>query len=89
MKLPVLAVCLLAAIAARAQSQPKVDTVYPPAEKLYLDLHQHPELSLHEVETSAKIAARLKDLGYQVTTGVSGTSVVLNIVKPQSDAFYT
>src|SRR5205085_6228847 len=50
--------------------------VYAPAEKLYLDLHQHPELSLHEVETAAKIAGRLKELGYEVTTGVGGTGVV-------------
>jgi amidohydrolase len=43
---------------------------------LYLDLHQHPELSLHEVNTAAKLAARLGELGYDVTEKVGGTGVV-------------
>lgn len=29
----------------------EVDAVYPKAYALYLDLHQHPELSLSEVQT--------------------------------------
>ena len=61
---------------ATAQRAPEIDRVYPAAESLYLDLHQHPELSLHEVETAAKIAARLRDLGYEVTAGVGGHGVV-------------
>ena len=32
----------------------EVVAVYPRSEALYLDLHQHPELSFHEVETAAK-----------------------------------
>jgi hippurate hydrolase len=65
----------LAPAAVRAQP-PQVDRVLPAARALYLDLHQHPELSLHEVQTSAKIAARLGALGYQVTTQVGGHGVV-------------
>jgi hippurate hydrolase len=53
-----------------------LDSLYPDLEKLYIDLHQTPELSLHEEKTSAKIAARLKALGYDVTTGVGGYGVV-------------
>lgn len=53
-----------------------IDRAYPAAESLYLDLHQHPELSLHEVQTAAKVADRLKSLGYEVTTGVGGNGVV-------------
>jgi amidohydrolase len=53
-----------------------IDRAYPAAESLYLDLHQHPELSLHEVQTAAKLAERLKSLGYEVTTTVGGTGVV-------------
>ena len=53
-----------------------LDSVYPDLEKLYLDLHQTPELSNHEEKTSAKLAARLKELGYDVTTGVGGFGVV-------------
>src|SRR3954465_3440622 len=68
---------LLLSISAFAQvPTADIDRVYPAAETLYLDLHQHPELSLHEVQTAAKIADRLKSLGYEVTTGVGGTGVV-------------
>jgi hippurate hydrolase len=66
---------LLTPPAALAQA-PAVGPVYQSAEALYLDLHQHPELSLHEVETARKIAARLQALGYDVTTGVGGHGVV-------------
>jgi hippurate hydrolase len=44
-------------------------------EDLYRDLHQHPELSHHEQETSG-IAARLTQSGYQVHKGIGGTGVV-------------
>ena len=53
-----------------------LDSIYPDLDKLYIDLHQTPELSLHEEKTAAKLAARLKALGYDVTTGVGGTGVV-------------
>jgi hippurate hydrolase len=53
-----------------------LDALYPELEALYKDLHQNPELSLQEVETSARLAARLKTLGYDVTTGVGGYGVV-------------
>lgn len=42
----------------------------------YIDLHKNPELSLMEVKTSAKMAAELKKLGFEVTTGVGGNGVV-------------
>jgi len=54
----------------------EVNAVYPQAHTLYVDLHEHPELSLHEVNTAAKLAARLRDLGYEVTEKVGGTGVV-------------
>jgi len=53
-----------------------LDALYPSLDALYIDLHQHPELSLQEKETAAKLAARLKALGYEVTTGVGGHGVV-------------
>jgi hippurate hydrolase len=53
-----------------------LDAVYPKLDALYLDLHQHPELSMKEEKTAAKMAAQLRELGYQVTTGVGGTGVV-------------
>ena len=54
----------------------EVEAVYPQSEALYLDLHRHPELSLHEQQTAAKLAAGLRQLGYAVTTGVGHTGVV-------------
>src|SRR5690349_9939521 len=53
-----------------------LDAAYPDLEKLYIDLHQNPELSLHEEKTSAKIADRLRALGYEVTDHVGGFGVV-------------
>jgi hippurate hydrolase len=43
---------------------------------LYRDLHTHPELAFTEHRTAGIVAQRLRDLGYQVTTGVGGTGVV-------------
>lgn len=40
------------------------------------DIHQHPELSGQEVRTAALVAAHLKKLGMDVTTGVGGHGVV-------------
>jgi amidohydrolase len=57
-------------------SASQVAAIYPEVEALYLDLHQHPELSLHEQQTAAKLAERMKALGYEVTTGVGGTGIV-------------
>ena len=54
----------------------QVDAIYPDIEKLYIDLHRNPELAFHEQRTAATLAARVKALGYEVTTGVGGTGVV-------------
>jgi len=43
---------------------------------LYKELHANPELSLHEVETSARVAKELKDAGLEVTENVGGHGVV-------------
>jgi hippurate hydrolase len=66
---------LFAADAWRAPSQPQVDALYPQIRALYEDLHRHPELSLHEEKTSARMADQLRQLGFQVTTNVGGTGV--------------
>jgi amidohydrolase len=65
-----------AADAPSADLTNQVNAVYPKVEQLYMDIHQHPELSMHETETAAKLAAQLRGLGYDVTTGVGGTGVV-------------
>lgn len=84
MKLAGFELCVFTIIAAAAAAQPReqapsageVNAVFPQQEVLYLDLHRHPELSLHEQRTAATLAARVKALGYEVTTGVGGTGVV-------------
>jgi hippurate hydrolase len=43
---------------------------------LYRHLHAHPELSLQEKETAARVAAELEAAGCTVTTGVGGHGVV-------------
>ncbi len=45
-------------------------------EQLYLWLHQHPELSLQETQTSKKLAAELKNAGFEVHENFGGTGVV-------------
>jgi amidohydrolase len=44
--------------------------------RIYRDLHAHPELAFAEHRTAGIVAARLRDLGYQTTTGVGRTGVV-------------
>lgn len=65
--------CLFAQTKSPAQ---EADAVYPEVYKLYVDLHEHPELSGHEVQTATKLAAGLRDLGYEVTEHVGGTGIV-------------
>ncbi|MEI8668256.1 amidohydrolase [Pseudoalteromonas sp. B131b] len=48
----------------------------PAIEKFYLDLHQSPELSYHEQKTGNKIADKLTQLGFKVTSNVGGFGVV-------------
>ncbi len=43
---------------------------YPYVFELYRHFHQNPELSFREIETSKRLAAELKGLGFTVTTGV-------------------
>jgi hippurate hydrolase len=43
---------------------------------LYRDLHANPELSFQEFETSKKLAAMARELGFDVTEGVGKTGVV-------------
>jgi amidohydrolase len=71
---------LLAALAPSAFAQsptPKeVEAVYPDAHALYVDIHEHPELSSHENQTAAKLAGSLRELGYEVTEHVGGKGIV-------------
>jgi amidohydrolase len=72
--LVVLSAALAAAPSGGALSD--LDEIYPDLEALYVDLHRHPELSLHEEKTAAKLADRLRRLGFDVTAGVGGHGLV-------------
>jgi hippurate hydrolase len=66
-------------VVAGAQTSPfgdQVATIYPKVDTLYLGLHEHSELSMHEDQTAAKLPDRVKALGYEVTTSVGKTGIV-------------
>jgi amidohydrolase len=80
-----LLICVLLVARAEAQTKPaawttpsaeQINAIYPELETLYLDLHRSPELAMHEEQTAAKLAERMKAFGYEITTGVGGTGVV-------------
>lgn len=53
-----------------------LDALYPSLDALYCDLHKNPELSLHEEKTSAKLAERMRAIGFEVTERVGGYGIV-------------
>ncbi|MDP7325104.1 MAG: amidohydrolase, partial [Qipengyuania citrea] len=70
---------LAVATAAPAQANDLRETLaadMPELMELYRDLHANPELSFEEHETAAKLAARMRALGFEVTEGVGRTGVV-------------
>jgi hippurate hydrolase len=79
MTLPRILLLAILAASSFAQINPhskEVDAAYPAAHDLYVDLHENPELSSHETHTAAKLAERLRNLGYDVTEHVGGTGIV-------------
>lgn len=54
----------------------KVAADYPNLQAFYTDLHLHPELSLLEEKTSAKVAAALRAAGFEVTEKFGGYGIV-------------
>jgi hippurate hydrolase len=53
-----------------------LDSLIADLEKIYKDVHAHPELSMQEKRTAALAAEQLRAAGYEVTAGVGGTGVV-------------
>ena len=51
-------------------------TELPSLVALYKELHANPELSLHEVESAARVAKELRDVGLEVTEKVGGHGIV-------------
>ena len=70
----------LSATSILAQPKPAVDAAIenelPDLVKLYKHLHENPELSLQEQQTSARMAAELKAAGFEVTNKIGGYGVV-------------
>src|SRR5512144_568136 len=61
---------------AAAAALAPLDALWPELDALYQDLHRTPELSGQEEHTAAKMAARLRAAGYEVTERVGGHGVV-------------
>ena len=64
------------AVPAERPAVPEVTALEPELEALYRNLHEHPELAFHEERTAETLARRVKELGFEVTTGVGGTGLV-------------
>src|SRR6201993_182295 len=54
-----------------------LDVLLSDLEALYKDVHSHPELSMQETRTAGLAADRLRAAGYEVSTGVGKTGVVV------------
>src|SRR5260370_41875459 len=70
---------MLAAVTAWPQNSPlkdQVESVFPDAQALYVDLHQHPELSSHEIRTAPFMASKLRSLGSAGTENIGGAGTV-------------
>jgi len=74
--LPVLALLAGPLAAEPIPSDSELAALYADLEPTYVDLHRHPELSLHETRTAALLAERLRKLGFEVTEHVGGTGIV-------------
>jgi len=70
------AVLALPALALAADLEALTRAEMPSLLALYQELHANPELSLHEVETAARIASELRAAGFDVTEKVGGQGLV-------------
>ena len=68
--------CLPASVGTQTTTSKEIESIYPSVYSLYLDIHEHPELSAQETQTAAKLASQFRNLGYDVTEHVGGTGVV-------------
>jgi hippurate hydrolase len=55
---------------------PRIQDLLPDLERVYTDIHAHPELSMQETRTAAIAAEHLLGAGYEVTDGIGETGVV-------------
>ena len=59
-----------------AEVNGRIAAAYPSLDALYKHIHSHPELSLQEAETSARLAQELEGTGFEVTRNVGGFGLV-------------
>ena len=60
----------------KAAIEASVEADYPKLDALYKDIHAHPELAFEEVKTAARLAAEMRELGFEVTEKVGKTGLV-------------
>lgn len=71
------AASLLLALASPSVAQPLDPEQYlPHSLEVYRWFHQHPELSLNEKQTAARLAQELRAIGMEVETGIGGHGLV-------------
>jgi hippurate hydrolase len=59
-----------------ADLKKRIATDYDRLDALYKHVHAHPELSLQEVQTAARLAKELREAGFEVIEKVGGTGIV-------------
>ncbi|MCK9541741.1 MAG: amidohydrolase [Novosphingobium sp.] len=64
------------AASASARIEAVLNKSYPALDRLYKDLHAHPEVAFQETRSSGILAERMRKLGFTVTQGVGKTGVV-------------
>lgn len=73
----VLAALMLSGLALASDYREEVESIYAAQlAPLFDHFHRHPELSMMEQETSARLADEIEALGYSVHRGIGGTGIV-------------
>src|SRR6267142_517329 len=60
----------------KAAIEASVEADYPRLDAHYKDIHAHPELAFEEVKTAARLAAEMREFGFEVTEKVGKTGLV-------------
>jgi hippurate hydrolase len=59
-----------------SEIESRLEALLPDLERVYTDIHAHPELSMQETRTAEIAAEHLRGAGYEVTEGIGQTGVV-------------
>lgn len=59
-----------------AELLPDMQEILPELERIYMDIHEHPELSMQEFRTAKLAAEYLSHCGFEVATAIGVTGVV-------------